>query len=141
RDQPVRRRALLGFVAGLGLYLPGLWWMHEFTIPGYVLATPIEAGFLAVAAALVPPVPAGVWALGPALAGCEWARGHWPFGGVPLGGIALGQAGGPLAHPARIGTQLLVVALVGLAGSALASLVSASWPPRHARGRPPRVAR
>src|SRR2546426_756153 len=140
RDQPVRGRALLGLVAGLGLYLPGLWWMHEFTIPGYVLATPVEAGFLAAAAAIVPPGLSGAWALGPALASSEWARGHWPFGGVPLGGIALGQAGGPLAGTARVGTQLLIVAVVGIAGTALSSLIFANWPQRQARGGRPRAA-
>jgi apolipoprotein N-acyltransferase len=55
----------------------------------------------------------------------EAARGSWPFGGLPLAHLALGQVGGPLAPAARVGGQLLLVALVGLAGAGLAEIFAA----------------
>ncbi len=115
--------------AGLGLYLPGLWWMRDFSAPGYVVATLMEAGFLAAGVALVP--PAGRWrralAFPAALVMVEAVRGAWPFGGLPISGIDLGQVGGPLAPAARIGGRLLLVALVGIGGVALASLGRRRW--------------
>ena len=42
-DQTGRRRALLAYVAAVGWLVPGLWWMHEFTAPGYVLAVLFES--------------------------------------------------------------------------------------------------
>ena len=55
--------------------------------------------------------------------------GRFPFGGVPLAGLPLGQVGGPLAPAARLGGELLVVALIGAVGVALAAAVRRRWLP------------
>ncbi len=123
------RRVACGMAAGLGLYLPGLWWMRDFSIPGYVVATLLEAAILAAGAALVP--AAAGWrraaAFPAALVLVEQVRGTWPFGGLPISGIDLGQVDGPLAPAARIGGRLLLVALVGVGGVAVAALVRRRW--------------
>src|SRR4051794_9974705 len=51
---PAWRRVACGMAAGAGLYLPGLWWMRDFSAPGYLVATVLEAGILAAGVALVP---------------------------------------------------------------------------------------
>ncbi|MGI8776704.1 MAG: apolipoprotein N-acyltransferase [Acidimicrobiales bacterium] len=119
------RRLLAGAAAGLGLYAPGLWWMTEFSAPGYVASTLLEAGLVGLAMIAVPPGRGRHVAFPAALVAASAVGGHWPFGGLPLAGIALGQAGGPLAPAARLGGDLLLVALVGGLGSALAALLGA----------------
>jgi len=125
----VRGRVVCGAVAGLALYLPGLWWMRDFSLPGYLVATLLEAAILAGGLALVP--GAGGWrravAFPAALVVVETVRGAWPFGGLPISGIDLGQVDGPMAGAARLGGRLLLVALVGLGGAALASLARRRW--------------
>jgi apolipoprotein N-acyltransferase len=129
-----RRRLAVGMGAGLGLYVPGLWWMADFSLPGYVAATLLEAAILAAAVALVPPDGRRrLMAFPAALVLAEAVRGAWPFGGVPLTGVDLGQVAGPFGPAARLGGRLLLVALVGLAGAALAELASMA----RARPRPP----
>lgn len=125
-----RWRLASGMAAGAGLYLPGLWWMRDFSLPGYLVATLLEAAILAGAVALVPAAVPGwrrVAAFPAALVVAEAVRGTWPFGGLPISGIDLGQVGGPLAPAARIGGRLLLVALVGVAGVALAGLLRRRW--------------
>lgn len=123
-----RGRLACGLAAGLGLYLPGLWWMRDFSLPGYVVATLLEAAILAAGVTLVPAAGRWRWAAFPAaLVLVEAVRGSWPFGGLPISGIDLGQVGGPLAPAARIGGRLLLVALVGVGGVALAGMVRRRW--------------
>jgi apolipoprotein N-acyltransferase len=129
RDRPWRRRLLAGFAAGVGLYGIGLWWMVEFSAPGYVATTLLQGAIVAAAMAAVPPGPGRLLAFPAAVVLADALHGHWPFGGMPLGGIALGQAAGPLAGAARLGGHLLLVALVAGAGAGAAGL--AEW----ARGR------
>jgi apolipoprotein N-acyltransferase len=125
RDRPWPRRLLAGFAAGVGLYGIGLWWMIEFSAPGYVATTLLQGLILAGAMAAVPPGRGRLLAFPAALVLADALHGHWPFGGVPLGGIALGQAAGPLAAAARLGGHLLLVALVAGAGAAVAGV--AEW--------------
>jgi apolipoprotein N-acyltransferase len=132
RGRPVEARFVCGLAAGVGLYAPGLFWMTDFSLPGYPIAVMIEAMFLAAAALLVVPGPGRLLAMPAALVLFEAARGSWPFGGLPLAHLALGQVGGPLAPAARVGGQLLLVGLVGLAGAGLAELFATA---RH-RSRP-----
>ena len=126
----LRHRVIGGMAAGLGLYLPGLWWMRDFNLPGYGATVVLEAAILAAALALVPSARrrAGpglrMAAFPAALVVAEAVRGAWPFGGLPLAGIELGQISGPLGPAARLGGRLLIVGLVGLAGAALASAVA-----------------
>ena len=120
------RRWPAGLAAGVGLYLPGLWWMRDFSLPGYVVAMLLQAAILTAGLSLV----SGRWralAFPAALLLVEAVRGTWPFGGMPISGIDLGQVGGPLEGAARIGGRLLLVALVGVAGVALGGLVRRCW--------------
>src|SRR5688500_17882269 len=40
------RRWPVGLAAGVGLYVPGLWWMRDFSLPGYVVATLLQAAIM-----------------------------------------------------------------------------------------------
>jgi len=119
RDQPLPTRVLAGTAAGVALFVPGLAWMAPFSIPGYVAAVGLQAGFLAAAAGAVPPGRGRLLALPAVLVLVEAARGRWPFGGLPLAGPALGQASGPLAPAAAVVGALGLVALMAAAGVAL----------------------
>ena len=119
---PGRLAAGVGF--GLGLFTPGLWWMGEFHALGAALAVLIETAFVAAAAVATPPGRWRVAALPATLVVAEAGRAVMPFGGVPLAGLGLGQAGGPWAGAARLGGELLLVALVAVAGVGLAALAS-----------------
>lgn len=120
----LRTRLLAGFVAGLGLFVIGLWWALEFNVYGGVVLMVAEAFSLALACAAVPPHRGRGAALAGAAVLAEALRSTWPFGGLPLGGVALGQAGGPLAGAARLGGPLLLVGLVWLGGSGLGALAT-----------------
>jgi apolipoprotein N-acyltransferase len=125
--EPWKRRVGAGAVFGLAQFAVGLWWMHEFTLPGYILCTLLQASFFAGGAALVQ--PRRIWTVPAALVIAEAARGHWPLGGLPLGGAALGQVGGPLAPVARIGGELLLVGVIGVVGVALVWFARRRWSP------------
>lgn len=114
-------RFWLGAAFGLGLFVPGLWWMAEFHAIGVVLVMLLETAFVATATAVAPPRGRlRVVALPAALVLAEAARGAVPFGGLPMAGIALGQVGGPLVGVARLGGHLLLLGVTALAGAALA---------------------
>ena len=126
---PTTSRVLAGWAAGMGCFVPGLWWAAAFNWYGAVVLMVVEAVPMALAAAFVPrtrwraPAFAGAFTLAEAL------RTSWPFGGLPLGGVFLGQAGGPLLGSARLGGPLLMTALVWLGGAGVAELwlAGARW--------------
>ncbi len=122
---PVGQRILVGWVAGLGLFVTGLWWALTFNVYGGVVLMVLQALALALACAATPPGRGRGAALVGAMVLVEALRSGWPFGGLPLGGIALGQAGGALAGAARLGGPLLLVGLVWLLGVGLGQLVTA----------------
>ncbi len=119
------QRLLAGWAAGLGLFVPGLWWALSFNIYGGVILMVVQSLALALACAVSPPGRGRSAALAGAMVLAEALRSSWPFGGLPLGGIALGQAGGPLAGSARLGGPLLLVGLVWLGGAGLGGIGSA----------------
>ncbi len=121
-----RRRALIGFLGGLGLYAVTISWFTEFNFAGGVASMIAEAAFIAAAAAVTPGRRGRPVAWIGALALQDWLRTYIPFGGVPLGGIPMGQAAGPLAPIARIGGQLAVTAAVAALGAALEGAVRAA---------------
>jgi len=125
--RPGRRRALIGFLGGMGLYGVTIWWFTEFNLIGGILSMMVEAAFLAGAAAVTPAGRGRPVAWVGALVLQDWLRTYIPFGGVPLGGIPLGQAAGPLAPAARLGGQLAVTAEVALLGVVLEAAVRAGW--------------
>jgi apolipoprotein N-acyltransferase len=122
-----RQRAVVGLTFGIGFLAPGLWWMTEFSLPGWGLAMLLESAMVTVAVMAVPP---GRWqavGLPCALVLSDVMRGHWPFGGVPIATVGETQTGGPLLEVARLGGGLLVAATVGIAAVALAALVGRRW--------------
>jgi apolipoprotein N-acyltransferase len=126
-DLPVRGRLGVGLAAGIGWIVPGFWWMTEFSAPGYVIASLLIAGCVAVAIAAV---PAGRWsalAFPAAMAGLEAFRGAWPFGGVPVATLAQTQSGGPVGQVARLGGSLTVAAVVATAGVAVVAAAGGHW--------------
>jgi len=122
---PWRQRLLAGWVAGLGLFVTGLFWATSFNVYGGVVLMVAEAFALALACAVCPPGRGRLPALAGTMVLAEALRSSWPFGGLPLGGIALGQAGGPLAGAARLGGPLLLVGLVWLGGAGLGGVATA----------------
>ncbi len=122
-----RTRLWAGWLAGLGLYVPGLFWARSFTLPGALVLMAVESAFMAVACGLVPsgPVLARVLAFPAALTLAEAARMRWPFGGLPIGGVFLGQADGPFLGLARLGGPLGLTLAVYLGGAGLAALATA----------------
>ena len=110
-DEPWRRRLLLGFAAGAGFLAPALWWMSEFTLPGWVLGTMLECALFAVGVAVA---RRATW-LPLSLLLVDALRSSWPFEGVPVATLAQTQVGGPLDDIARVGGELLITgALVAL---------------------------
>ncbi|MEA3055642.1 MAG: apolipoprotein N-acyltransferase [Actinomycetota bacterium] len=116
------RRLVVGYAAALGFLVPGLWWMHEFTAPGYVLACLFESVLLTIGVAI-----GRGWTLPAGIVVAESLRASWPFGGVPVPTIAQTQADGPLAPLARVGGELLLAATVLVLGVALAHACRRRW--------------
>ncbi len=113
-------RAMRGLLFGLGLYVPSLWWMAQFSVPGAIFVGALESVITAVAFIAIPRchaaafVPAG-------LVLADSLRSLWPFGGLPLGGIDLGQAAGPLAPLAGFGGRLLLIGVTACLGVVIAA--------------------
>jgi apolipoprotein N-acyltransferase len=99
----------------------------EFNSAGYVALVLHGMACTALAGMLVPARRRWGTVLGlpAALIVTDWIRGRFPFGGLPIGGAALGQVASPLVPSARLGGTLLLTAMTGLAGAALAELVGA----------------
>ena len=144
-DPSRRRRAGRGALFALGWFVPAIFWMLDFTLPGYGIAVALWCGFWALAALLCPP---GRWrwvGLVGAAVLAEYVRWSWPFGGQPLATVAMTQVDSPLGPTVRVLGPLLLVALVVTVGVALASQASrpkrrpspAHTPPRtrSSRGR------
>jgi len=120
----IRTRLLAGWLAGLGCYVPGLWWARSFNWYGAVVLMAVEALSMGVAAALVPPRRGRLLAYAGAFTLLEAVRMTWPFGGLPIGGVFLGQADGPFLGTARIGGPLLITGVVWLGGAGLCELAT-----------------
>jgi apolipoprotein N-acyltransferase len=129
-DQPRGRRFRLGWMVGIGLYIPSLAWMQDLTFPGYLVAAVFYAALLGLTCVVVPARAPGRWlALPGAIAVIELFRWSWPFGGVPLSSLAVGQVAGPLAPVLRVGGALLLVEITVIAGVAIAAAVNRRWVP------------
>ena len=116
---------------GVAQFSIGLFWVHEFTVPGYVALVVISSVFIAAAVVATPTGRrrAIVVGLPASFVLAEWLRDRFPLHGFPLASAALGQAAGPLAPTARLGGSLLLTAEVVLAGIAGAELFhcARSW--------------
>ncbi|MGH9083358.1 MAG: apolipoprotein N-acyltransferase, partial [Acidimicrobiales bacterium] len=126
RGLPLRARVLSGWLAGLGCFVPGLWWAKEFNWYGAAALMAAEALSMAAAAAIVPPGRGRLPAFAGAFTGLEAVRSTWPWGGLPLGGVFLGQAGGPWLDAARLGGPLLLTLVVWAGGAAVAEVLTSA---------------
>jgi apolipoprotein N-acyltransferase len=125
-----RTRFGRGWVFGVALLWPTTWWMHELTLPGWLIAGPALASFLGLAVAAVPPTGAARWlALPGAWVLFEAVKGRFPFGGVPLSTLAVGQVAGPLAPIARVGGSLLVGGITVAVAVAVSAAIDRRWRP------------
>jgi apolipoprotein N-acyltransferase len=123
----LRARALAGWMVGVGMFVPGLWWATSFNTYGGAVLMAAEALAPCLACAAVPRQPRGrTVALAGAMVLGEALRDTWPFGGLPIGSLALGQVAGPLGGSARLGGPLLLVGLVCIAGGGLGLLITAA---------------
>ena len=128
-----------GFVAGVGLMIPLLWWTGEFVGPiasiplAMVQAVLVGAGIAVVTTLRAAPLWAALlWVAG------ETLRALVPFGGFPWGKIAFSQPDGVYLPLVAVGGTPLVAFAVSLTGFGLAELVRRSVVGRDRR--PVRVA-
>src|SRR4051794_27399779 len=127
RNQPWRRRLLVGAAVGTAMFGIGLFWITEFQAFGFVALLILETSFVTAAAVATPPGRSAVFVLPATLALAEAARGAVPFGGLPLGGAALGQAAGPLAPATRLGGPLLLLGITVALGGAAVEVAGGRW--------------
>jgi apolipoprotein N-acyltransferase len=126
--QPIRTRILLGLGAGTGQFIMGLWWVQEFSIPGWIALIVVSGLYTMVAVAVVPTGRRSSVAIGlpVAMMAAEWARDRFPLGGFPLGEVALGQVASPLAPTLRLGGSLLLTGMAAFCGVILAAMAEAA---------------
>ena len=123
-----RDRLEVGGAFWLGAYVLSLFWMTELTVPGWIVAVPVEALIMAVPLSLVP--GSGRWraaGVPAALVVGEAVRWIVPFGGVPMSNLALGQVSGPWLPTAVLAGPLGVIALVGVGAVAVERLCAREW--------------
>ncbi len=127
----LRQRFVRTLVWGTGLYVPSLWWLTAFSLPGGILVGLLEATITALTIALLGQTrspKSTVFSMICTLVIADALRSLWPLGGLPLGGIDLGQAAGPLASIVTLGGRLALIGVVALGGSALGlTFVSRNW--------------
>ncbi len=127
RGQPLKRSALLGFLFGLGFFVPMLHWtgMETGPVPWLILGV-FEALFfipLAMGVTLVQRVPgwpvwvAAIWVADEAI------RGRFPYGGFTWGKLAFSQADSPMVGVASLAGSPGLSFVVALCGGLLAWVV------------------
>ncbi len=138
---------------GAGFLGPGLFWMSEFHVVGFLLAVALQTFFFATVLSLgsFAPSPRGsektrgserdgsrpewmLLTLPASLVIADAFRSAWPFGGTPIALISQTQIGGPLAQVARLGGGLGVTATVGLLAGSLALLALLVFPASRRAG-------
>lgn len=113
-----------GWLVGISWFVPAMFWMLDFSIPGYLFAAVVLAAGLGVAVAVVPArAPWDAVALPGAVALVEWARWSFPFGGVPLATVPMAQVGSPLGPIARVGGGVALTMAAVAVGVALDAAV------------------
>lgn len=116
----------LGFIAGLGLWVPLLSFLRGYGLDAWAAVAVLEScWFLGLALALRVALRSSWWPLTTALVWVaqEFVRDRVPFDGFPWGRLAFGQADGPLLRLAAIGGAPLVTFAVALVGGLAGYLV------------------
>jgi apolipoprotein N-acyltransferase len=126
-DKQPRERAWIGLAFGVAFVAPGLFWMTEFSLPGWVLAMLLESLFVGAALVVTPRRGWLALTLPSAFVLSDAFRGAWPWGGVPIATVGQTQIGGPLLHVARLGGVLAITGLLVAAGLALDAAVRRRW--------------
>jgi len=135
----------LGFVAGLVLFLPLLWWTTFAAgwLPWLLLSLAQAAyvGLVGLVSAWLTPLLDRWRALWPPLLGLLWvtqeaARDRAPFGGFPWGRLAFSQDDAPVLRLAAWGGAPLVTFAVAAAGGALVAFAWRAWRPAPRVRRP-----
>ncbi len=118
-----RQRFTVGFIFGIGWFLPALSWMWFLTSPGYIVAVALYASLHGLASLVVArdrnnksflfmsPVTHIL---------IEIFRMCFPFGGVPLATLGISQVSGPLHRTASVGGVILLSWLTWQIGALLA---------------------
>ena len=115
RHESFRRQLINTFTLWMGYFTVALAWMTDLTVPGWVVATPVQALIMAVPMALVPCVGRGrSGAIPSALIIGEAIRWVVPFGGVPMSSLAMGPIDTYLVDVVRVGGPLLLIGAIGL---------------------------
>ncbi|MDP6862625.1 MAG: apolipoprotein N-acyltransferase [Acidimicrobiales bacterium] len=115
RHESLRRQLINAFTLWMGYFTVALAWMTDLTVPGWVVATPVQALIMAVPMALVPCVGRGrSGAIPSALIIGEAIRWVVPFGGVPMSSLAMGPIDTYLVDVVRVGGPLLLIGAIGL---------------------------
>jgi apolipoprotein N-acyltransferase len=122
-----RTGAWLGFVYGLGFFVPLLHWTGIYVGPApWLILAAAEAAFMALLGAILPLVQRLPGA--PFWGACAWVlqealRDRLPFGGFPWGRLAFSQDNSPLRWFISQGGAPFLTFMVALMGGALASAV------------------
>jgi apolipoprotein N-acyltransferase len=124
-----RERAWIGLAFGVALLAPGLFWMTEFSLPGWLLAMLLESVLVGLAVVVTPARGWLALTLPSAFVLSDAFRGAWPWGGVPIATVGQTQVGGPLLQLARVGGALLIGAVTIAAGVAVADVARKRWVP------------
>jgi len=115
RHETFRRQLVNAFTLWMGYFTVALTWMTDLTIPGWVVATPVQALIMAVPMALVPWTGRGrSGAIPSALVVGESIRWVVPFGGVPMSSLAMGPIDTYLVDVVTVGGPLLLIGAIGL---------------------------
>ena len=124
KGQTWRAGLALGFVAGLGEFIPLLWWLHVVTPLAWVALALVMSAYLALLgsglAVVVRRLPG--W---PVWAACLWVadelvRDRWPLGGFSWGRLAFSQGDTPFTGYAALGGAPAVTFAVALSAGLVA---------------------
>src|SRR5699024_5110550 len=123
----VRGASGLGYLAGLGFFVPLLPWggVYFGAVPWLAFAAlqAVAVAAFAGATGLVARLPGAALWIAYCRVGTEAVRAQLPFGGCPWGRLAFGQTDGPLLAIAQIAGAPGVRLSVALVGSATAAVV------------------
>jgi len=125
RGRGWRGALLVGFAAGLGEFLPLIYWLHVVTPLAWVVLAVAEACYLAVLGLGLSRLVGRVRAW-PVWVACLWVseelvRSRWPLGGFGWGRLAFSQPDTPFTGYAALAGAPLVTFAVALSAAFLAA--------------------